>query len=75
MTRAELPSQCTAKQGAAFLQVSLRTWHRLERAGSLPTHRLPSLCRSVRYDGERLARYGTPDDIRARAAKALRAVS
>lgn len=71
MSRDELiaAGAITAQQGAAFLGVSLRTWQNLEARGALPTYRLPSIGRFVRYDGATLATYGTAPDLRTRATR------
>lgn len=75
MTRADVPDLCTAKQGAAYLQIAVSTWYEWEKAGSLPTHRLPSLGRRVHYCGVRLRAYGTADDIKQRLSKALKSAA
>lgn len=72
MTRADIPDLCTAAQGSAYLQIALSTWYAWEQAGTLPTHRLPSLGRRVHYCGVTLRAYGTADDIKKRTAQAVR---
>jgi predicted DNA-binding transcriptional regulator AlpA len=68
VTRDELRATpaITVEQGCAFLQISRSHWYALEKAGELPTHRLPPLGRQVRWCGETLAKYGTPEDIAKR---------
>ena len=75
MTRADIPDMCPASIGAAYLGIGLRTWYDWEKAGTLPTHRLPMLGRRVHYCGVRLRAYGTDSDIKARTAHALRHAS
>jgi len=75
MTRADVPDICSAGQGAAYLGISLRAFQNYEKAGTLPTHRLPSLGRRVHYCGVTLRAYGTAQDIKTRTAHALRHAS
>lgn len=79
MTRDELRAtpSITCEQGRAFLGISRTTWYALERAGHLPTHRLPPLpgIRATRWCGETLAKFGTADDIRRRTRAALKHVA
>ena len=72
MTREDVPDICPAEVGARYLRISLATWARWEAAGRLPTHRLPRLGHAVRYCGETLRRYGTPQDIKERRAALLK---
>lgn len=74
MTRADLLTRefVTVAEVAAYLRCARQTVYRLEKAGTLPTRRLPSLNGRALFDAQQLARFGTAEDTAARTRALLK---